>query len=77
MIKVWDNLSKEWWGEFETEEEALDAIYKGFIDTIDLLLDDTDDPEKIADLESDKADMQSRRFGISGSGYGDFELVEE
>lgn len=69
-------MAKEWWGEFETEEEALDKIYKEFVDTIDMLLDEEKDPEKIADLESDKADMLSRRFGIDANGYGDFELVE-
>lgn len=74
MFLVYDNLAKDWWGKFETKKEALDAIYKDFVDTIDARLEDTNDPEEIAELKADKANIRS--FSISGTVYGDFEILE-
>lgn len=77
MFKVYDNLSKEFWGEFETEAEAIEAIRKSLVEIIEMRIYECTDEEELSDLSDDLADLDNGNFSISGNKYCDFEIVEE
>lgn len=76
MFEVYDNLSKEFWGSFETKAEAMEAIRKSLVEIVEMRISECTDEEELSDLSADLADLDKGNFSISGNRYCDFEILE-